>query len=103
MSKAENEGELEGGEKKGGGGTSLLLLRPFLLSVGCCVPGEQEGAQSKGERSRGGHGERHWSVLCFILAALLSSVRLRELQTCCEGVDLGAGRRSADPWITSSE
>lgn len=70
----------------------LLLLRLFLLSVGCCSPGKQEGIQSERGRQR----ER----LCFIVAALLWH---REPQTRCEEVDLGAGYRSADPWITSSE
>lgn len=69
----------------------LLLLRLFLLSVGCCLPGKRDGIQSEREAER--ERERSWSVLCFILAALL----------CHREVDLGTGYRSADPWITSSE
>lgn len=30
----------------------LLLLRLFLLSVGCCLPGKQEGIQSEREAER---------------------------------------------------
>lgn len=101
MSKAESEGELEGGEKKGGGGRRCCD-RFSCQSAAACLANRRE----RRARERGAEGDTErdaGQVLCFILAALLSCVRLRELQTCCEGVDLGAGRRSADPWITSSE
>lgn len=52
----------------------LLLLRLFPLSVGRCLPGEQEGDQS--EREPEGDTEGGWSLLYFILAALLLSVWL---------------------------
>lgn len=54
MSEALLVGEAEGGENEGrrGGGMLLLLLRLFLLSVGSCSPGDQEGAQSGSEAER---------------------------------------------------
>ena len=33
----------------------LLLLRLFLLTVGSCLPGEQEGAQSRTEAGDSGN------------------------------------------------
>lgn len=73
----------------------LLPLRLFVLSVGCCLPGKQEGLQR--ERAAERQAEKE-TACCFILAALLW-----EPQTHCEEVDLGSGHRSAHPWIISSK
>lgn len=98
MSKPASEGEVEGGEKEEGG--DVAAAAATVSPVSRLLLAWQAGGNTERERSREGDRERGWSVLYFILAALLWH---REPQTRCEEVDLGTGHRSAHPWITSSE
>ena len=55
MSNPVSEGEVEGRRERGGGGgvaAAAAAAATFLLSVGCCLPGKQEGIQSERETER---------------------------------------------------
>lgn len=74
MSKPASEGDVEGRRERGGGGAMFLLLlalRLFLLSVGCCLPGEQEGLQSEREQLRGRQRKRLVRAVFYSSSAIV--------------------------------
>lgn len=104
VSKPASEGEVEGGERDTRRGDVAAAAAVATVSpVSWLLLAWQAGGDTEQERSRRGDRETGWPELYFILAALLSSVRRRELQARSKGVDLGTGHRAGDLWITSSE
>lgn len=63
----EGRRERGGGREGGGMFLPLLPLQPVLLSVGCCLPGKQEGARCNraAERQRDAERDRAERRFCF--------------------------------------